>query len=258
LLLCASGLAVCSTGLRGESSPTSTIHLSSTLVSPIDVVLTWSDTSPVATSHTIEYSTDPKGPYITLSFCPPSQTTYKHPNLMPQTTFYYRVRPICGPATDPVDVTLPAQLSDAAYKDTYFNKPEDFSWAPPKILPDNAPIEKKSLRDAATAAEAAPTDLKATLVPSTVSGFELTWTDHSSDEDGFLLETKEAGSSEFTVCAFITPKINAFGWALKPPARKGTFRIQAFYYGTPSNLETQTTVLSSAWKNPVSPSQPGN
>jgi hypothetical protein len=257
LLLCAGALAVCSTGLRGESSPISTIHLSSTLVSPVDVVLTWSDTSPVATSHTIEYATNPNGPYIALSFCPPSQTAFKHPNLMPQTTFYYRVRPICGPATDPVEVTLPGQLSDDAYKNAY-NLPEDYSWSGPKTLPENALIVKKSLRDAATVAEAAPTDMKATFVRSTVSGLQLTWTIHSSDEDGFLLETKTEGSPEFTVCALIPPKINAFGWALRPPERKASFRIRAFYYGTPSNVETQTTVLPSAWKNPASPSQPGN
>jgi hypothetical protein len=261
LLLFTGGLAIGSTGLRGESIPASTIHLDATLVSPIDVVLKWNDASPVIATHTVEYATNPAGPFIILSFCPPSQTTYKHPNLMPQTTFYYRVRAIYGPTTDPVDVTLAEGLSDAEYTDRY-NKPEDYSWTAPKTLPDQAPIEKKSIRDAATTAAAAPTDLKATLVSTTVSGFQFTWTNHSSDEDGFLLETKDESHPDFTVCAKIDPKINAFGWGFHPPQRKASFRIRAYYFGTPSNLESQTTMLPSAWKSPTAqlgtPSKPGN
>jgi hypothetical protein len=261
LLLVAGGLASGSTGLRGDSSPVSTIHLDATLVSPIDVTLEWKDTSPVVVSHTIEYATDPKGPYIILSFCPLSQTTYKHPNLMPQTTFYYRVRGIYGPATNQVDLTLPGHLSDDEFKQAFY-LPEDYSWAAPKTLNDDAPILKKPIRDPATAAEAGPTDLKASFVSKTVSGIQLTWTNHSSDEDGFLLEEKTDVSPDFKTVALIQPKINAFGWAIKPPERKVSFRIRAFYYGTPSNVEKRTTVLPSEWKKPAAkmetPAQPGN
>ncbi|HWZ94332.1 MAG TPA: fibronectin type III domain-containing protein [Opitutaceae bacterium] len=260
LFIFGGGLAAGSAALRGESSPDATIHLSTTLVSPVDVLLEWKDASPGAAGHTVEYATDPNGPFIVLNYCPPGQTTYKHPNLMPQTTFYYRVRGIYGPVTDPVEVTLPGQLSDEAYK-TAFYQPEDFAWTVPKTLPDKAPLVKKSIRNATTLAEAAPSDLKATFVRSTVSGFELTWTNHSSDEDGFLLESKEAGRPDFTVAALIKPKINAFGWALKPPLRHASYRIRAFYYGTPSNLESKTTVLPGDWKNPTAkvetPSSPG-
>jgi hypothetical protein len=261
LLLVAGGLTAGSTGLRAESSPVSTIHLDATLVSPIDVVLEWKDASPVVASHTVEYATDPKGPYIILSFCPPGQTTYKHPNLMPQTTFYYRVRALYGPATNQVDLTLPGHLSDQEFKKDFF-LPEDYSWAAPKTLPDNGPIVKRSLRDAATFTAAGPTDLKASFVPITVSGIQLTWTNHSSDEDGFLLEEKTDVSPDFKIFALIQPKINAFGWAIKPPERKVSIRIRAFYYGTPSNLEKRTTVLPSEWKNPAAkletPAQPAN
>jgi hypothetical protein len=261
LLLFTGGLAVGSTGLRAESSPASTIHLTSTLVSPIDVALAWKDSAPNASSYTIEYATNPNGPFIILAFCPASQTTYKHPNLMPQTTFYYRVRPIYGPTTNPIEVTLPGELSDAAYADRY-SKPEDYSWSAPKILPDNVPLAKKSIRDAATIAAAAPTDLKATFVPITVSGIQLTWTNHSNDEEGFLLETKDDSHPDFTVCARIDPKVNAFGWGFHPPQRKASFRIRAFYFGTPSNLESKTTVLPANWKNPTAkletPATPAN
>ncbi|MGA3008489.1 MAG: fibronectin type III domain-containing protein [Opitutaceae bacterium] len=254
-LLVVIGVAGFSPASRGGSTPDSTIHLSATLISPVDVALEWKDTAPGAAGHTIEYATDPNGPYIVLSFCPPNQTKYTHPRLMPQTTFYYRVRPIYGPVSNTVVVTLPKDLSDATYA-TRYAQPEDYSWSGPKLLPDAVPIAKKSIRNPATAAQGAPLNLKATFVPITVSAFQLTWTICSSDEEGFMLETKDANNSEFTVAGLIPPKINAFGWALHPPQREVSYRLRAYYYGTPSNLVRETTVLPSEWKNP--PAKPAN
>jgi hypothetical protein len=167
---------------------------------------------------------------------------------MPQTTFYYRVRPVYGPVSNTVEVILPRDLSANSYVKRW-NQPEDYSWSGPKILPDPAPIIKKSLRDPATSAEAAPTNLKAALVPVTVSAFQLTWTIHSNDEEGFMLETKDANNPEFTVAGLIPRKINAFGWALEPPHKEASFRLRAFYYGTPSNVVHETTSLPDDGRN---------
>jgi hypothetical protein len=259
LLLFAGVLAVCSTGLRGESSPGSTIHLTATLVSPNDVALEWTDTSPDAAGHIVEYATNPSGPFIILHFCPLSQTKYIHPKLMSQTTFYYRVRAFYGPVSNVAESSLPGNLSDETYAKRYA-APEDYSWAGPKSTPDTVPMAKRSVQNAATSAEAAPTDFKAILVPITVSGIQLTWTNHSSDEEGFLLEVKEPDSPDYVVQAVIPAKTNAFGWGFHPPQRKASFRIRAYYYGTPSNLEAKTTLLPQDWKNPApaAPSKPGN
>jgi hypothetical protein len=231
-----------------------TIHLTATLVSPVDVTLEWKDPLPSA-GHIPEMALKPDGQFYILEFCPPGQTKYTHPNLMPGTTFYYRVRPIHGPTTNAVTVSLPANLSDAEYIDR-FHKPEDYTWDVPKVIPDAGPIAKVSIRDAATAAAGTPTDLKATLVPNTVSGILLTWTNHSSDEEGFFLEEKADDTSDFKVIATMAPKTNSYGVGFRPPQRSGTFRIRAFYFGEPSNLERRVTGNSGALKIPATPAQP--
>jgi hypothetical protein len=230
------------------------LHLTATLVSPIDVALEWQDPLP-SVGHIPEMALKPEGPFYILAFCPPGQTKYTHPKLMPGTTFYYRVRPIHGSTTNEVTVTLPKDLSNAEYVDR-FHKPEDYSWDSPKVIPDAEPIAKVSIRDAATAAAGAPTDLKATLVPNTVSGILLTWTNHSSDEEGFFLEEKTEDSPDFKIIATIASKTNSYGIGFRPPQRSGTFRIRAFYFGEPSNLERRITGNSGDGKVPATPAQP--
>jgi hypothetical protein len=230
------------------------IHLTATLISPVDVALEWNDPRPSA-GHIPEMALKPEGPFYILHFCLPGQTKYIHPKLIPGMTFYYRVRSIHGPTTNEVTVTLPKNLSDAEYVDR-FQKPEDYSWDAPKVIPDAVPLAKVSIRDAATVEAGAPTDLKATLVPTTVSGILLTWTSHSNDEEGFFLEEKAEDDSDFKVIATMAPKTNSFGVDFRPPQRSGTFRIRAFYFGAPSNLEQKTTMRPGDWKGPAAPAQP--
>ena len=230
--------------------PSQQIRLAARLASPTDVTLEWKDPVPGAAGHIVEWTTDPQSGYTILEFARPGQTTFQHPDLMPDTTCYYRVRAYYGQATKPVEISLPKELSDAAYAAAYA-KPEDYSWAPPRTLPDRTGVEKKSLRDPATAAAAAPTDLNIALVPSTVSGFKLTWTDHANDEEGYLIEIKPSGSTGFHVCAVVAPKTNSFGWAFEPPLRKAALRVRAFYYGRPSNIVHLTTGSSEPQKNPA-------
>jgi hypothetical protein len=257
LALLMGGVAGFLSGARGATSADQTINLTATLISPIDIKLDWQDSSPNATGHIVEYASDPNGPYIILGFFPPSHTSYTHPRLMPGTTFYYRVRPYYGPTSNQVEVIFPKELSEATYTSKYDNS-EDYSWANPKTVPEVVPIPKVSIRNAAASTDGAPTDLKAVLVSKTVSGFQLTWTVHSSDEEGFLLESKDEVSPEFQVCALIAPKSNAFGWGLHPPQRKAAFRLRAFYYGSPSNIVRKSTVQPADWKDPSAPSKPGN
>jgi len=238
LLFLVAVLAGCPTWLHGASSPEGPIHLTATLVSPSDVALAWKDPAPNAAGHIVEFTTAGNPEYITLRFLPPGETKFTHARLAPTTTYYYRVRAIYGPASSPVTVTLPKELSDAEYA-ARFALPEDYSWAGPKTIPPKTKVAMHSIRDAQTAGQGAPTDLKASLVKTTVSAFNLTWTDHASDADGYVLETMPAGASDFTVCAIMDPHINSFGYAFNPPARSAQFRVRAFYYGKPSNVVEQ-------------------
>lgn len=239
LLALVAGLSGCSRS--APPAETDSIRLAANLVSPVDIALEWHDPATNVAGHVLEYTNDPeKEAYVPLGFFPPSYTTFTHPRLIPQTTFYYRIRPYYGPVSNSIDVSLPKELTDEAYAAAYA-LPEDYQWAPPATIPETSNVIKGSIRNATTRADAAPSNLKAELATNTVSGFKLTWTDHATDEQGFYLERRREGSSEFLVCALVEPNINSFGWAFEPPEKTGSFRIRAFYYGAPSNVVTLLT-----------------
>jgi hypothetical protein len=261
VLLLVTGLAGSSPGLHGAPSSDESIHLTATLVPPDEVALEWKDPTPNAAGHIVEFTTGGDPDYITLRFLPPSETKFTHARLAPTTTYYYRVRPIYGPASIPIEVTLPKELSDADYA-AKFALPEDYSWASPQTIAPKSKVAMYSIRTAQTADQGAPTDLKASLVKTTVSGFTLTWTDHVSDADGYVLETRPEGAAAFTVCAVMDPHVNSFGYAFSPPARSAHFRVRAFYYGKPSNVVEQrigsVPGLDDLGTKAVEPSTQGN
>jgi hypothetical protein len=223
-------LLVALAGCGTTPPPRAGIQLTATLVAPVDVTLTWQDNGPPPAGHVVEYATQPSGPYTVLGFLPPRQTTYRHQNLMPDTIFYYRVLPYYGPASNTADVTLPpGAYDDQAHAD-------DQAWAAPKTVPGHNGATV-SIRRAATAG--APTDLTATVMND--NGVLLTWSDHASDEDGYLLAIKPAASKDFQVIQLLPPRTNSCGVATLPDEKRAAFQVRAFYYGSPSNVASRTT-----------------
>lgn len=240
LLTLIGGVAGCSRATP-RAAESEAIQLSARLVSPVDIALEWHDPATNVAGHVLEYTNRPDTEdYVPLGFFPPDRNQFIHPRLIPQTTFYYRVRPYYGPLSNAVDVSLPEELSAEAYAAAYA-LPEDYRWAPPAMVPEASNVTKRSIRNSATHAGAAPSNLIAELATHTVSGFKLTWADHSNDEEGFFLERRREGSSEFHVCALLEPNINSFGWAFEPPEKTGSFRIRAYYYGKPSKVVMRLT-----------------
>lgn len=203
-------------------------------VSTRDILVEWKG-APGAAGHIVEWGTKPDDDFVPLGFFRPDISSYRHPDLMWETNHHYRMRAYYGPASAEVEISLPKELSDADYQ-RRFDAPEDYRWAGPKIRPDSVPVTKKSIRDAATAADAAPINFKITLQPITVSAFQLTWTDRASDEEGTMVELKKEGETEFQVVALVKPNVNAIGFAFEPPVRKGVLRLRPYYYGAPSRL----------------------
>ncbi len=217
--------------------------LTATLVSPIDIRLDWTGAPTEAAGRIVEFATEPNGPYTILQFLPPQQTTYLHPDLIPETPFYYRLRSFYGPASNSVEIALPdpppGENIDAA----------DHAWARPQTLPSGVAPKPSPIRvvppgagsaegnGAATAG--APTDLAGTVMHS--QGIRFTWTDHASDEEGFFLEVKAEGARECAVVAVIDPNVNSFGLITLPSEKKAFYRVRAFYYEEPSRLAHQTT-----------------
>jgi len=225
--------------VRGADAATP-IDLKITLVPPRNVVVDWKNPLSGAAGHIIEWGIKPDDEFVPLGFFQPRVATYTHPDLMWETANYYRVRAYYGPTSHEVEISLPKELSNEEYK-RRFESAEDYTWAGPKIIADVATVEKKSIRDPATAASAAPTNFKITLMPITVSAFQLTWTDRASDEEGTMIELKKEGETEFQVVALVKPNVNSFGWAFEPPTRRGVLRLRPYYYGEPSKLLHVTT-----------------
>ena len=216
-LLAAAGLAAC-------GGPAADLRLAADLTTPTDVELRWSGGPPDRAGQVVEFATEPDGRYTILQFAPSGQVTYHHPDLIPETAFYYRVRPYFGPASDPVDVALPpGPLDESA--------PHD--WADPRTVGRAA--DPRPVRDA----RARPTRLVATVMHA--NGVRFTWADHASDEEGYLLEMRVAGRREWTVAAVLDADVNSFGIVTQPTEKRASYRVRAFRYGPASNVVSERT-----------------
>ena len=230
-LILLAGLAGCSAA-PPSGGAASAVHLTATLVSPNNVKLDWQGSEPGAAGYALEYATAPGGPFTVLQFVPAGQTTYTHPDLMPQTTFYYRLRPYLGPTSAPVEVTLPpGDFDENAQKD-------DQEWAKPRVGSGGV-AATQSIRNPDTAGAAAPTGFTATIKDA--NGIQFAWTDHASDEEGYLLEVRPADSSAFGVADVLDPNVSGCGLVTLPNEKHAWYRVRPFYYGPQSNVVHQTT-----------------
>ncbi|MGW0311465.1 fibronectin type III domain-containing protein [Streptomyces flavidovirens] len=231
-------LAACTTP-PAEEKATRTFtgtRLTAVLSSPVDITLRWTGEERGAVGRVVEFATEAKGPYTVLQYVPPGQRTYHHPDLMPGTTFHYRLRPYCGPASQPAEVALPpGGLSERDQRN-------DHEWAPPRTTGGRV-VRTHPVRDAASA----PTGLKATV--KRANGIHFTWTDHAADEEAQLLEIRPAGSPAFRPAAVLGPGVDSFGLITLPDEKKASYRIRAIAYGEQSNavrLKTGVRPTSSA------------
>lgn len=185
------------------------IQLSSELTGD-DVTLTWEGHR---SDVVVEFATESDGRYTVLGFLPRSEDIYVHPDLMPATTFYYRVRPVGGPTSD-VATVMPAT-----------DRVEGEDWLVPRTVPDSRAAPSPGGEPANLRVESVGTDK-----------LRLTWTDNSTDEAGFLVEHQVG--SEFEVVFVVDPDVNYTG--LIAPAAD-TYRVRAFHYGEMSNVVSERT-----------------
>lgn len=196
--------------------------LTSELTSPTDVTLHWRPEAGAA-GQVVEYANAADGDYVVLEFAPPGRDSYRHPDLIPETRFYYRVRPFTGPASATVDVALP---------------PGD---EVPEIEGPDWTAARKGGGGTrpVSSPEAAPGNLKAEVKHA--NGILFTWEDHAADEDGYLIEVKPAGAADYRVAVQLDPDSTSYGVITLPDEKTATYRVRAFRFGSPSNLTHQTT-----------------
>jgi hypothetical protein len=185
------------------------IRLSASLTGD-DVTLTWKGHGG---DVVVEFATEPDGQYTILGFVPEAVARYEHPDLMPATTFYYRVRPIEGPTSD-VATAVPAT-----------DRVEGEDWLVPRSVPDER---------AAPTPSGAPANL---LVESVgPDALRLTWTDNASDEEGYLVEHQVDGT--FEVAFVVDANVNYVGLI---DERADTYRVRAYRFGEMSNVVSERT-----------------
>ena len=223
-LVLLAALAGCSAA-SPSGGAASSVHLTATRAGADSVKLDWQGSEPGAAGYAVEFATDPAGTWTVLQFVPAGQNTYTHPDLMPQTTFYYRLRPYFGPTSAPVEVNLPPGDFDENAQQG------DQDWAKPHTVAGGA-VAKQPVRS--NAAGAAPTDLTATVKDA--NGIQFTWTDHASDEEGYLLEVRPAASPAFTVADVLDPDVNSCGLVTLPNEKHSWYRVRPFYYGAQSDV----------------------
>lgn len=95
-------LPACSAGTTDADEP-----LRGVLTTPTDIDLEWTDDRPGVAGHLLEFATGETGPYTVLDYLPRQVSDYRHPDLMPHTTFHYRLRTYRGPVSRPVRAELP-------------------------------------------------------------------------------------------------------------------------------------------------------
>lgn len=226
-------LAGCSSSPEVRKAPAETsVRLAATLDSPIDITLRWTGDEPGVAGRTVEFATEKAGPYTVLEFMPPGRTTYRHPDLMPETPFYYRLRPYFGPASPAVEVALPP--GEPSERELTGNE----KWLTPRTVRGpkvrTVPLTARGAGGADTDAAAAPADFEATVKHAT--GIHFTWTDRAAGEDGHLLEVRQAGSEGYRPVALLNPDINSFGLITLPEEKRASYRVRAFVYGERSNI----------------------
>jgi hypothetical protein len=128
--------------------------LAAAVVSSSQINLTWTDEYSDETAYKVERATATGGPYTEIASLAAASTSYANTGLSAATTYYYRIRAISAAGTGGYSTIASATTTG--------------------VVPS------------------APTNLVATAFSS--MQINLTWTDTSSNETGFKVETATAGS----------------------------------------------------------------
>ena len=212
-------------------------ELTATLADPIDIDLKWKANATRAGGYLVEYSPNADNEFITIAAVPAGVTTYRHPNLIPQTRFVFHVLPYFGEPSNVAEITTGKKESQQP------PKPERSDKA---ALPPSSAATRYSIRSASTLDQAAPTDLKASLISP--AGVKLDWKNHAKDEDGYMLEIKTDPDPDFKLSAFLEPGTSTLTTYNLPYESRVSFRVRAFFYGKPSNVAEQTTGQDASWR----------
>lgn len=204
------------------------ILLTATMTSPVDIDLKWSTHIPDIDGCFLDFNFGSDRRFQILDIKHPNESTFHHPNLMPNTRFAYRIRPFFGKPSNVVSFTT----GDASDEQSGDNG----------VMPGQVPANAggtNSLRNPSTREKAAPTDLTVTRIGPRVA--DLKWKDNASDEDGYFLEDSFDSDKDFHFIALLKTNATSFRASLLPTNTQCYFRVRAYCEGSPSLAVELTT-----------------
>jgi len=234
------GLAACSSPPRSEQAPTETFRpasavdaaafaapteLKGALVPGGHVDLSWKNNATQPGGVWVEFTT-PGTDFVKLDPLWPETTQYRHPDVAPDAKYIYRLLPFFGRPSDVVTATTGEGPPEGT------PNTDEEGPLPGSEMEAAGHGPKKSIRAAATIAEAAPGSVTAKLGSPT--SVDVRWRDLANDEDGYLLEISPDPALGFQVCALLPPNTTSFKKAYLPSHTKCYFRVRAFFYGNPT------------------------
>jgi hypothetical protein len=204
--------------------------LSARLAEAVTIELRWKDDAAQEAGYVVEgYFVSPGATreFVRIDTVPADTTVYRHEKLMPHTTFVYRVRAFFGRASNEARIVTG---SAGAAQLTVPETPRPAAATPTAL--------QKSLRSRASAAEAAPRDLRATLLPP--AGVRLEWKDYARDEEEYFLEI-QTDDAPFRPSVSLAPDATSLVSYDFPFDARVAFRVRAVAYSEPSNVVERTT-----------------
>jgi hypothetical protein len=226
--------AVLASAIAGETrevSFASPSELTAMLADHLNVELHWKNNATAAGGGWIEFTT-PGDDFIKLDAVWPDKTTFRHPDVVPETKFIYRVRPFFGKPSKAVAVATGSATSKPSTE-------EEGPLDEPGKTASTDVAHQKSIRSMASFEDASADQVTATL--SSPTSAIIRWEDRASDEDGYLLEVSADPEKDFKICALLPANTTSFRKIQLPPNMKCYFRVRAFFYGEPSNIASVNT-----------------
>jgi hypothetical protein len=206
-------------------------ELTATLADHSNIDLQWKNHATAPGGGWVEFTT-PGDEFIKLDAVWPDKTTFRHPDVAPETKFIYRVRPFYGKPSKAIAITTGSAPTKPVME-------EEGPLEEPGKTPNQDMAHQKSIRDRASFDDASPEGLSVKL--SSPTSVIIRWADRAADEDGYLVEVSVHPQKDFKICALLPANTTSFRKVQLPSDTQCYFRVRAFFYGEPSNLASVST-----------------